>query len=176
MSDSKHRPHPAAPGAASRSKHDGVPKQRGAVVPEAPPQAEAGKSGRVAFDSRGNPTWEWQTSTGVFDRNVTTQRLKKLEAKELSIADTQSLPKPKGLALEEPTVLPGDGMNPYNSGGPSHKATVAKHLPKPQPRPAPAVKSRPPAKPTVVATPKAPSAWQRIKSKLMRAEDSDDES
>jgi hypothetical protein len=84
----------------------------------APPQApsDAKQSGRVAFDSRGNPIWEWQTSTGVFGRDVSTQRLKTLEAKELSLLDTQKVKTPKELELED-APLPGGGMNPYNSSG-----------------------------------------------------------
>src|SRR5437868_8008901 len=37
------------------------------------------RSGRVAFDSRGNPIWEWQLETGVYSRDVSTQKLKKLD-------------------------------------------------------------------------------------------------
>ena len=33
-------------------------------------------SGRIAFDERGNATWEWQGETGQFDRDIDTQRLK----------------------------------------------------------------------------------------------------
>ncbi len=35
-------------------------------------------SGRVAFDERGNATWEWQGETGGFDRDIDTQRLRTL--------------------------------------------------------------------------------------------------
>lgn len=35
-------------------------------------------SGRIAFDERGNATWEGQGETGQFDRNIDTQRLKTL--------------------------------------------------------------------------------------------------
>ena len=33
-------------------------------------------SGRVAFDERGNATWEWEGETGRFDRDIDTQRLR----------------------------------------------------------------------------------------------------
>lgn len=82
------------------------------------PPGEPKQSGRVAYDSKGNPVWEWETSTGVFDRNVSTQRLKKLEA-ELSLEDTQSVEKPKGLSLQDAERLPGGGMNPYDTGSPA---------------------------------------------------------
>jgi hypothetical protein len=106
-----------------------------------PPQvasgdAEAKQSGRVAFDSRGNPTWEWQTSTGVFGRDVSTQRLKKLEAKDLALLDTQTVEKPKKLELED-APLPGGGCNPYNSNRPSS--------PPPKPSLNPAAKPLPPS-------------------------------
>lgn len=93
VSESKHKP-PGQP------VHRGEPKQ----------------SGRVAFDARGNPVWEWATATGKFDRNVSTQRLKKLEAKDLTLMDTAAVvPQSKKLALEEPPPMPGGGMNPYDT-------------------------------------------------------------
>ena len=89
--------------------------------PEAPPPATEKSSGRVAFDARGNPTWEWQTSTGVFGREVSTQRLKKLEAKDLAIVDTPPVdvkkkPKGKELSLADPIrANRATGFNPYDS-------------------------------------------------------------
>jgi len=83
--------------------------------PDRPPGAPK-QSGRVAYDSKGNPIWEWETSTGVFDKNVSTQRLKKLEA-TLSLEETQPVPKPKTLSVQEPERLPGGGVNPYDTGG-----------------------------------------------------------
>ncbi len=86
---------------------------------------EPKQSGRVAYDSKGNPVWEWETSTGVYNRDVSTQRLKKLEAK-LSLEETQPVPKPK-LALQEPERLPGGGTNPYDTGGSPSSPTPVKH-------------------------------------------------
>ena len=37
------------------------------------------KSGRVAFDERGMPTWEWRVDTGTFSRDIDTQRLRQLQ-------------------------------------------------------------------------------------------------
>jgi hypothetical protein len=81
------------------------------------------QSGRVAYDSKGNPIWEWETSTGVFDRNVTTQRLKKLEA-TLSLEETQPVPKMKPLEVQQAERLPGGGINPYDTGGRSSNNPV----------------------------------------------------
>ena len=83
--------------------------------PERPP-GEPKQSGRVAYDSKGNPVWEWEASTGVFNRDVSTQRLKKLEAK-LSLEATQPVPTMKSLSVQEPERLPGGGINPYDTGG-----------------------------------------------------------
>lgn len=91
--------------------------------PDRPPGAPK-QSGRVAYDSKGNPIWEWETSTGVFNRDVSTQRLKKLEA-NLSLEETQPVLKPKGLTLQEPEKLPGGGMNPYDTGGARTDDSVA---------------------------------------------------
>lgn len=80
------------------------------------------RSGRVAYDSRGNPIWEWQLDTGVYTRDVSTQRLKKLDLGELSLADTAIHKKP---GEEKPGAEPttreraGGGFNPYDSGPPS---------------------------------------------------------
>lgn len=88
-------------------------------------------SGRVAFDSRGNPVWEWQLETGVYSRDVSTQRLKKLDLGHLSLMDTGAhkkadpthpdpkQPEAKKAAAPPPRKdLPGGGFNPYNSGSP----------------------------------------------------------
>ena len=78
------------------------------------------RSGRVAFDARGNPIWEWQLETGVYSRDVTTQKLKKLDLGDLSIADSGIHPQPSGLGPTKgspnPSKLPGGGSNPYDTG------------------------------------------------------------
>lgn len=78
------------------------------------------RSGRVAYDSRGNPTWEWQLETGVYSRDVSTQRLKKLDLGDLSIAETARHKKPAGLDDEKKqSPMPGGGFNPYDSSASS---------------------------------------------------------
>ena len=92
--------------------------------PPKPAPPEAGRSGRVTHDARGNPVWEWQTSTGVFEKDVSTTRLKKLEAHGLSLMDTQAVMKPKSKTDDKEKdkakpaeKLPGGAINPYDSGG-----------------------------------------------------------
>lgn len=50
-------------------------------------QAESRKSGRAALGDRGDSVWEWQVATGVFERDVTTQQLRTLEARDLEIVE-----------------------------------------------------------------------------------------
>lgn len=110
-----------------------------------PPPAERKSSGRVAFDERGNSVWEWQLETGVYSRDVNTQKLKKLELDELSIAETAQHRKPTGLGAPEKRSMPGGGFNPYDNssqseagGNPYDNAsnrTLARQKPPPAPRP-----------------------------------------
>ena len=77
--------------------------------------AQPKSSGRVSFDSRGNSVWEWKSEeTGKYSRDVSTQRLKKLEAHELSIEETARVKTLDGLSLaDEPKA--GGGFNPYDN-------------------------------------------------------------
>lgn len=104
----------------SEGNDDGGKKPADAAPADAKP-AETKSSGRVAFDARGNPIWEWQLETGVYSRDVSTQRLKKLDLGDLSLADTASHKKPEGLEPADKKMparkaLPGGGFNPYDSG------------------------------------------------------------
>jgi hypothetical protein len=96
---SRPSPKPAADGAGKAS------------VPDA--KAEAKSTGRVQFDARGNAVWEWSIATGAFGREVSTERLQKLEHPALSIADDAPTPfdtvRPNPLGTKT-------GYNPYDSG------------------------------------------------------------
>ncbi|HEY4969772.1 MAG TPA: hypothetical protein VII35_07690 [Steroidobacteraceae bacterium] len=67
----------------------------------------------MKFDERGNAVWEWSVATGAFGREVSTERLQKLEHPALSIADDAPTPfdtvRPNPLGTKK-------GYDPYDSG------------------------------------------------------------
>ena len=77
------------------------------------PASSKKQTGRVQFDERGNAIWEWSVATGAFGREVTTERMKRLENPGLSLADDAPTPfdkvKPNPLGVVK-------GYNPYDSG------------------------------------------------------------
>jgi hypothetical protein len=79
----------------------------------ADPKADAKSTGRVQFDSRGNAVWEWSIATGAFGREVSDERLQKLEHPALSIAD--DAPTPFDTVRANP-LGQKTGYNPYDSG------------------------------------------------------------
>jgi hypothetical protein len=87
----------------------------------------AKSSGRVQFDERGTAVWEWSISTGAFGREVSTQRLQKLEHPALSIADDAPTPIETVRANPHGTKK---GYDPYDSGklGKSAEAPRKKDL------------------------------------------------
>jgi hypothetical protein len=87
------------------------PKDKDAKSSEESPASGEKRSGRVGFDERGNSVWEWQLETGVYSRDVNTQKLRKLDLDELSIADTAINKKPSGFT---PDAKRETGFNPYN--------------------------------------------------------------
>jgi len=72
-----------------------------------------GGTGRVTFDDRGNAIWEWSIASGAFGREVSTDRLKRLEHPALSIAEDAPTPfvtvRPNPLGTKK-------GYDPYDSG------------------------------------------------------------
>jgi hypothetical protein len=88
---------------------------------QSPPATSADDSkrtGRPGVDERGNSVWEWKLETGVYSRDISTQRLKKLDLGDLSIAQTASHQRPAGLGNDKAPAqkkLAGGGINPYDS-------------------------------------------------------------
>ena len=77
-------------------------------------KADAKGTGRVKFDDRGNAIWEWSTTTGAFGREVSTQRLQKLEHPALSIV-ADDAPTPFDTVRANPLGTK-KGYDPYDSG------------------------------------------------------------
>jgi hypothetical protein len=75
--------------------------------------SDAKKTGRVQFDDRGNAVWEWSVATGAFGREVSTERLQKLENPALSLAEDAPTPFDHVKSNPLGTVK---GYNPYDSG------------------------------------------------------------
>lgn len=50
------------------------------------------RSGRAAFDDRGNAIWEWEVAPGVFSRDIGTGQMKILLQDSAIPADPQSAP------------------------------------------------------------------------------------
>jgi hypothetical protein len=108
MSDPKSHKPVAQPPAPSRSS---VPAAKPTPVAGAKPGADPASppSGRVVHDERGNAVWDWVKETSRIAIESTTRMLKKLEAPELKMEDSED---------EELRIMPdpgqGSGYDPYN--------------------------------------------------------------
>jgi hypothetical protein len=102
--DPKKRPGGSSDNGGSRDPSADAPRTTFATKKE---------SGRVQFDDRGNAIWEWAVSTGAFGREVSTERMKKLENPGLSLADDAPTPFDKVKPNPQGVVK---GYNPYDSG------------------------------------------------------------
>jgi hypothetical protein len=156
------------------------PKDRnqGSKSPPPAPADDARRSGRAGVDERGNSVWEWKLETGVYSRDISTQRLRKLDLGDLSIAETASHKRPDGLSGEKPPAQKkqaGGGFNPYDNssgggdagGNPYDNArNFGKKM---QPPPA----SAPPARKPMDL--KRLEEWMEIKKRLEQQKKDDDE-
>jgi len=72
-------------------------------------------TGQVKFDDRGNAVWEWAVATGAFSfgREVTEDRLQKLDPSALSLAE--DAPTPLDTVRANPLGTK-KGYDPYDSG------------------------------------------------------------
>lgn len=151
------------------------PKRRDAAksVPPDGAEGENRSSGRAGFDERGNSVWEWQLETGVYSRDITTQKLKKLDLNDLSIAETATFPRPRGLGggREQPRQ-PGGGFNPYDNsrprgdGGGDPYDTARNTGRKLQPTPAAPAQRKP-------LDAEKLEEWLKIKKRAQEADDKD---
>ena len=99
---------------AENSKPTAKPDADGAGKASGPAKdGEAKSTGRVKFDDKGNAVWEWAIATGAFGREVSTERLQKLEHPALSIAD--DAPTPFETVRANPLGTK-KGYDPYDSG------------------------------------------------------------
>ncbi len=161
------------------------PKDRNARSPPLPPGAEDSKrSGRAGVDERGNSVWEWQLETGVYSRDISTQKLRKLDLGDLSIAETATHQRPAGLdekAADQgkgkvKRELPGSGFNPYDdsAGGGSEAGgnpyDNARNFSKTIQQPA----SAPPAQRKPMDL-KRLEEWMEIKKRLEQQKKADDD-
>src|SRR6202023_4140044 len=72
-----------------------------------------GRTGRVKFDDSGNAIWEWSIATGAFGREVSEERLHKLEHPALSLAEDSPTPLD---AVRANPLGSKNGYDPFNSG------------------------------------------------------------
>jgi hypothetical protein len=73
--------------------------------------ASGRKSGRAVFDHQGRASWEWQTATGVFQVDVTSEQLQSLEAADLAVVE------------REPDTTSGRVWTNANSAKPAPRAS-----------------------------------------------------
>ena len=87
--------------------------------------------------ARQEASGEWHLETGVYSRDVDTQRLKKLELHDLSIAETARYPRPPGLTDPNGNSSTASGKidnDPNNSAGRGALKADASGMASPAPR------------------------------------------
>ncbi|HYC10962.1 MAG TPA: hypothetical protein VEC10_15065 [Steroidobacteraceae bacterium] len=114
MSDSKLKFPPGLPKTPGTAPAKAAPVKPGATATPAKPGAapRAGEpTGKVVHDDRGNAVWDWLKQTSRIAIESTSRLLRRLEAPELKVEDTQDnelrlMPDGKNCA--------GGGYDPYN--------------------------------------------------------------
>lgn len=69
------------------------------------------QSGRVAYDERGQPVWEWRVDTGVFTRDVDTRQMRKIQ--EEAAVSLPPVPPVPPVPPEQSRRL--EGFDPYST-------------------------------------------------------------
>jgi hypothetical protein len=135
------------------------------------------RSGRVAQDERGNSIWEWQLETGVYSRDVSTQKLKKLELNDLSIADSGVHKQPPGLDEKpKPPPKPAGGFNPYDNSASGSGAGFNPYDSTRQPIGKPGAPKQEPVPPAqrTPADLKKLNEWMKLKKRVQDEKDEDE--
>jgi hypothetical protein len=83
------------------------------------------KSGRAAFEEDGRSIWEWQTATGVFERNATPEQVAKLEDSNLSIVEDAE---PTGVSIYGSATAVKTSGPTKNARNPAEKSTALSRL------------------------------------------------
>jgi hypothetical protein len=121
-------PHHAKLTVGGRSQRCRVPSQVPATISQRttpPPQGADRKKSDASLDARGNAAWEWSMSTGIFGRDVDSDRLKKLKHRISVAEDPLQKSKRSGLHLmnagpgfdRQQAHVPSDGCQPPSKGG-----------------------------------------------------------
>jgi hypothetical protein len=103
---------PASP-AAVRPGAPAVPGKAGAAAVAAKPGAapSPGTTGKVVHDERGNAVWDWLKQTSRIAIESTSRLLRRLEAPELKVEDTQDN---ELRLMPDDKTSAGGGYDPYN--------------------------------------------------------------
>ncbi len=94
---------PAAPSSPARPSSATSAAARGTPAPNA--------TGKVVHDERGNAVWDWLKQTSRIAIESTSRLLKRLEAPELKVEDTQNN---ELRLMPDGKSAPGGGYDPYN--------------------------------------------------------------
>jgi hypothetical protein len=89
----------------------------------------ARKSGRAVFDNQGRASWEWQTATGVFETDVTSDQMQSLEASGLAVVESEQA-EPGRVWTTVPRSVVSDASATRRTTGvaPAGNQTVLKRL------------------------------------------------
>lgn len=69
------------------------------------------RSGRIAFDDRGQPVWEWRVSTGEFSRDVDTQQVRQLQEDAAATLAKEAAPAPRVEGFDPYTTATSPGSS-----------------------------------------------------------------